>query len=374
MKFSSIPSHARVKRQLREMVSGGHVPHALLLHGPSGIGKMLMARAFVQLLHCQNPGPDGEPCGVCPSCRQHEGFNHVDTLYVFPVVKTEKLKAPVSDDFMAEFREFVERSPYMDFERWASSFDKKNAQPVIYVSESEKLEARLALTSTRSSHTAVIIWLPEKMNEQTANKLLKLIEEPFADTVFVLVSNDAASILPTIRSRCRPIEMTRLSDDDIAGVLATKGVADRADAMALAHMAEGDVNRALRAMDATSSSRMFFDYFVRLMRLAYQRDVAGLKAWATELTALGRETEVRFYDYAARMVRENFVFNFSRPELTYLNSTETQFSRNFSRFINEGNVERIISQMDRAAAEIAANANGKIVNFDFAIKMIILIK
>ena len=374
MKFSSIPSHTRVKRQLREMVAGSHVPHALLLHGPSGIGKMLMARAFVQLLHCQNPTPDGEPCGVCPSCRQHEGFNHVDTLYVFPVVKTEKLKAPVSDDFMEEFRDFVERSPYMDFERWASAFDKKNAQPVIYVSESEKLEARLALTSTRSSHTAVIIWLPEKMNEQTANKLLKLIEEPFADTVFVLVSDDASAILPTIRSRCRPIEMTRLSDDDIAAVLASKGVADRADAKALAHMAEGDVNRALRAMDATSSSRMFFDYFVRLMRLAYQRDVAGLKAWAADLTALGRETEVRFYDYAARIVRENFVFNFGRPELTYLNSTETQFSRNFSRFIHEGNVERIISQMDRAAAEIAANANGKIVNFDFAIKMIILIK
>ena len=374
MNFASIPSNLRVKRQLKEMVKEGRVPHAIMLHGPAGTGKMLMARAFAQLLHCTSPTTDGEPCGACEACRQHESFNHVDTIYVFPVVKTDKLKAPVSADYMEEFKEFVSRAPYMDFERWCGMFDKKNAQPVIYVSESDSLEARLALTTTRSRYKVVIMWLPEKMNEQTANKLLKIIEEPFADTVFVLVSDDLRSVLPTISSRCRPLEMTRLSDADVAGVLMEHGASDPADAMATAHTAEGDVNRALRALDATSSSRMFFDYFVRLMRLAYQRDVAGLKAWASDLTALGRETEVRFYDYAARMVRENFVYNFGESELVYLNSTETQFSRNFARFIHEGNVERIIAQIDSASADIAGNANGKIVNFDFAVKMIMLIK
>lgn len=374
MKFSQIPSHDNVKRQLRDMVADRRIPHALLLHGPAGTGKFMLARTFSQYLHCQAPTPEGEPCGVCPSCVQHESFNHVDSLYVFPVVKTEKLKAPVSDDYMTEFKEFVQASPFMDFDRWTGYFEKKNAQPVIYVSESEALEQRLAVTTTVSPYKTVIIWLPEKMNEQTANKLLKLIEEPFADTVFILVSDNASAILPTIYSRCRPIEMKRLSDEAIAGYLSSHLAIDPQDALSMAHIAAGDINAALRAMDATSVSRMFFDYFVRLMRLAYQRDVKGLKEWSAEIAALGREQEVKFYDYARRLIRENFVYNFNVPSLLYLNRTEADFSKKFARFITENNAERIIAEMDRAATDIAGNANGKIVNFDFAIKMIILIK
>ena len=374
MKFSQIPSHESVKRQLRDMVADGRVPHAILLHGPSGIGKFMLARTFSQYLHCQNPTADGEPCGVCPSCMQHEGFNHVDSIYVYPVVKTDKLKAPVSADYITEFKEFVESSPFMDFDRWTTFFEKKNAQPVIYVSESEALEQRLAVTTTVSRYKTVIIWLPEKMNEQTANKLLNLIEEPFSDTVFILVSDDASSILPTIYSRCRPIEMKRLSDETVADYLIHRLAMDPQDAMAMAHIAAGDVNAALRAMDATSVSRMFFDLFVRLMRLAYQRDVKGLKEWSADVAALGREQAVKFYDYCRRLIRENFVYNFNVPELLYLNRTEAQFSKNFARFISENNAEAIIAEMDRAANDIAGNANGKIVNFDLAIKMIILIK
>ena len=374
MKFSQIPSHDNVKRQLRDMVADRRIPHALLLHGPAGTGKFMLARTFSQYLHCQARTPEGEPCGVCPSCVQHESFNHVDSLYVFPVVKTDKFKAPVSDDYMTEFKEFVQASPFMDFDRWTGYFEKKNAQPVIYVSESEALEQRLSVTTTVSPYKTVIIWLPEKMNEQTANKLLKLIEEPFADTVFILVSDNASAILPTIYSRCRPIEMKRLSDEAIAGYLTSHLAIDPQDALSMAHIAAGDINAALRAMDATSVSRMFFDYFVRLMRLAYQRDVKGLKEWSAEIAALGREQEVKFYDYARRLIRENFVYNFNVPSLLYLNRTEADFSKKFARFITENNAERIIAEMDRAAADIAGNANGKIVNFDFAIKMIILIK
>lgn len=374
MKFSQIPSHENVKRQLRDMVTDGRIPHAILLHGPSGIGKFMLARTFSQYLHCQSPTADGEPCGRCPSCLQHENFNHVDSIYVFPVVKTEKLKEPVSDDYMTEFKEFVSASPFMDFDRWTTYFEKKNAQPVIYVYESAALEQRLSVTTTLSRYKTVIIWLPEKMNEQTANKLLKLIEEPFGDTVFILVSDNAAAILPTIYSRCRPIELKRLSDDTVASYLTENMAVDPQDALSMAHIASGDINSALRTMDATSVSRMFFDYFVRLMRLAYQRDVKGLKEWSADVASLGREQAVKFYDYSQRLIRENFVYNFNVPELLYLNRNEAQFSKNFARFITENNAEKIVSEMNRAATDIAGNANAKIVNFDFAIKMIILIK
>lgn len=212
------------------------------------------------------------------------------------------------------------------------------------------------------------------MNEQTANKLLKLIEEPFNDTVFILVSDNAPAILPTIYSRCRPIEMKRLSDETVANYLTENLAIDPQDALSMAHIAAGNVNAALRALDATSVSRMFFDMFVRLMRLAYQRDVKGLKEWSADVAALGREQSVKFYDYSQRLIRENFIFNFNVPDLLYMNRNEAQFSQKFARFITENNAERIISEMNKAATDIAGNANGKIVNFDFAIKMIILIK
>ncbi len=373
MNFASIPYHQNVRRQLTEMVADGRIPHAILLHGPSGSGKFQLARAFARYLHCENP-VDGDSCGRCPACIQHDSLNHIDTLYVFPVVKTDKIKAPVSDDFIEEFRKFIKVSPFMDLEKWTSMLDKKNAQPQIYVSESEQLERRLSVTTAVSRYKIIMIWLPEKMNEQTANKLLKLIEEPFPDTVFILVSNDVASILPTIRSRCRPIEVRRLSDDEVASYLVEHAAMDSRDAMAQAHIVEGDMNRALRAMDATSVSRMFFDMFVSLMRRAYQRDVKELRKWAYDLAALGREQQIKFYDYASRLIRENFIYNFGIERLNYLNRDESAFSKNFARFITENNAERIIAEMNSAATDIAGNANAKIVNFDFAVKMIILIK
>lgn len=168
--------------------------------------------------------------------------------------------------------------------------------------------------------------------------------------------------------------MKRLSDDVIARYLTDRMAIDPQDAMAIAHIASGDINAALRSLDATSVSRMFFDYFVQLMRLAYQRDVKGLKQWSTDVAAMGREQEIKFYDYCQRLIRENFIFNFNVPDLVYLNRNEAQFSKNFARFISENNAEKIISVMNEAAIDISGNANGKIVNFDLAIKMIILIK
>ena len=174
------------------------------------------------------------------------------------------------------------------------------------------------------------MWLPEKINEQAANKLLKLIEEPYPGTIFILVSNDASAILPTIKSRCRPVEVTRLDDATVAEYLTRRLAMDPQDAMASAHIAGGNINTALRTVDATSVSRMFFDYFVQLMRLAYQRDVKGLKQWSTDITSMGREQEVKFYEYCTRLIRENFIFNFNRPDITYMNRTEALFSQRFA--------------------------------------------
>ncbi|MDE6557078.1 MAG: DNA polymerase III subunit delta, partial [Duncaniella sp.] len=219
MTFSEIPSHDREKRHLKEMVASGRVAHALLIHGPAGVGKFMLGRALAQRLHCLSPTADGDACGKCPSCRQHASFNHVDMLYVFPVVKREGGKPTVSDDYAAEFHKFVESHPFMDFDAWVETFDRRNAQPMIYVDESDLLADRMAVTPTISPYKIALIWLPERLRDEAANKLLKLIEEPFAGTIFILVSDDAAAVMPTIRSRCRPVEGTRLRDETIAGWL-----------------------------------------------------------------------------------------------------------------------------------------------------------
>lgn len=372
MKFSDIPGHEGAKARLRTMAESGRIPHALLIHGPQGIGKMSLARAFAQYVHCEHR-EEGDSCGRCPSCLQHQSFNHIDTHYVFPVIKKQKSRL-TSDDYMAEWREFLTESPWMDFSRWLTALDNINAQPMIYVEESASLIRKLTYTSHQARHRIVMLWLPERMNAECANKLLKMIEEPYEDTLLVFVSNNAREILPTIYSRLQRIELKRLSDDVVGNYLSETLSVDKQDAMAVAHIAEGNMIAALKAMAVTKESRQFLDLFMSLMRLAYQRKVKELRDWSVAVADLGREGESRFLEYCQRLVRENFIYNLQEPRLNYLTREESEFSRNFARFITEANVVRLIEQLNRAKMEIAANGNAKIILFDLAIKVILLLK
>ena len=373
MKLSDIPAHEGVKQRLRDMVDADRIPHALLLHGPSGIGKMAMARAFAQYIHCENR-TDGDSCGVCPSCLQHQSFNHIDTHFVYPVVKNAKLKRAVSDDYAGEWREFLGESPWMDFDRWLELLGKDNAQPMIYVDESAELIRKLHYTARKSDYKIVLMWLPEKMNSECANKLLKLVEEPFPDTKIVMVSDRPSDILPTIFSRTQRVEMRRLADETIAGKLAADFAVDPVDAMAIAHIADGDMVAAIKALKVSKTSREFLELFMSLMRLAYQRKVSDLRDWSVKVADLGRVQSCRFLAYCQRLVRENFIHNLNTPSLNYMNRDEAEFSSRFSRFINERNVLRIVSELNRAQTDIAGNGNAKIVLFDLAIKIILLLK
>lgn len=375
MRFADIPGHDDVKARLRQMADSGRIPHALLIEGPSGIGKMALARAFAQYLTCTGGRPGGDSCGSCPSCLQHQSFNHIDTHYTFPVVKREgSAETPLSDDYAAQWCDYAGERLYMDLDRWTDALGRRNAQPSIYVSESAALIRMLSMTSHRSPYRTVILWLPERMGADTANKLLKLIEEPYEGTLFIMVSDQPSLILPTIYSRLQRIEARRLSDDTVARYLEERHSIDPAEALMLAHNAEGSAAAALRMIDTRSDNHAFFELFTRLMRLAYQRKIADLRGLAAELAALGREKEIKFYDYCARLVRENFVANFHVDRLNYMNREEQQFSVNFARFINENNVEKIIRTLDDARIDIAGNGNGRIVGLDVAIKIILLLK
>lgn len=372
MKFSDIPGHEDIKLRLREMADSGRLPHALLLEGPSGTAKFMLARAFAQYIHCENPH-DGDSCGECPSCRQHETYNHIDTIFSFPVIKKSG-KPTVSADYFNEFKDFMNESPFMNTDLWVTYLDAGNTQPKIYVDEGAELTRRLNFKAHQSRYKIVLLWQPEKMNEDTANKMLKLIEEPHADTIFVMVSNDPRRILPTIYSRTQRISVLRYDDSEVTDYLCDHMSVDRQAAMSVTRLASGSINEAISLVSVSKIRKVFLDLFIELMRKAYQRKIGLLRQWSVDVAALGREQAMAFLDYCSRMMRENFILNLHIDGLNYLTPEENAFSVNFSRFINERNVLKLVKAVDDARIDIAGNANAKIVFFDLAIKTILLLK
>lgn len=372
MKFSDVPGHEREKALLREMADKDRIPHALLLEGPAGAGKFMLARAFAQYIHCTNRTPDGDSCGACASCLQHESFNHIDTVFSFPVVKKGG-KPTLSDDYMAEFREFMTANPFMDLKKWVLTLDNINAQPQIYVEEGNELLRRLTFMARRSKYKAAILWLPERLKTDTANKLLKLVEEPFADTKFIMVSNEPRKILPTIYSRTQRIAVIRYTDAEVAAILRRRGV-DAATADDAAIVAEGDVNQAIALAEAGSERLKLLEMFKTLMRAAYARQVGKLREWSKEAAEMGREPAMDFLDYCCRLFRESFLMHLQVEDLLTLNAGEREFTAKFFPFINERNVLDLIELFDRSRRDIAGNGNAKIVFFDMAVRTIMLIR
>lgn len=374
MKFEDIPGQHKVKQRLIDMVDNERIPHAILLQGEQGVGKFALAQALAQYIHCPNRA-NGDSCGVCPSCRQHASFNHIDTFFSFPVIKKKSSGTPpVSDDFIEEFKHFVVADPMMNFEGWLEELGSPSTLPVMYVTESDTLISKLSFTARSAKYKIVVMWLPERMNEQCANKLLKLIEEPFSDTIFILSSDSPQEILPTIYSRCQRIDVERFTDNDISDFLCKRFSLNPQDALSIAHNAEGSLTKALKQLSTSGINSKYFELFIRLMRSAYARKVADLKAWSAEVSTLGREQQLSFLKYCDRLTRENFIYNLHEHDLTYLNTSEEKFSTKFAPFISERNVQALSRTFNDAVKDIAGNANSKIVLFDVAVRTILLIK
>lgn len=372
MKFSDIPAHEEVKARLRNLVDSERLPHALLIHGREGIGKMAMARALASYIHCTNRR-DGDSCGECPACRQHAAFNHIDTHYSFPVLKLKGKDTTVSDDWIDEWRQFLTESPYMDFTRWLALLDNPNGQPRHFVEESTSLSRKLTFTS-HVGRQVVILWLPERMREECANKMLKLIEEPLGDTMFILVSNDSGSILPTIYSRCQRVEMLRVPDDVVARYAATRHSLQPDEASGVARLADGSFLEADRRVGNLGRQEEHLELFMQLMRLAYQRRVKELRSWSDTVAGLGREGIVEFLTYSISQFRENLICHLHEPRLSRMTQSEAAFASRFHPFINERNILQLNERFETAITDILANGNAKIILFELAVRVIMLLR
>ena len=376
MEFSEVIGQQEVKDRLMKMVEEGRVPHAIMLCGPTGTGKMALAMAFASYLLTEGSLKINSDTNVENAKAMVRVWSHPDLHFTFPVIRPPKTSSDhsmESDDFAREWREMISQGPYFTFDQWLRQMDAANQQAIIFEGESDALTRKLSLKSSQGGYKVSVIWLPEKMNAACANKLLKLIEEPPQQTVFIMVSEEPALILETIRSRTQRIDVRRIDTADIEQALIDRRGLDNDTAYRVARAAMGSWTKAIDSLTEDSEDREFFELFVTLMRLAYQRDVKALKAWSDKIYTLGREKQKRMLDYFARMVRENFIYNFHNPDLNYMNAEEENFARKFSKFINEANVIYISEQIEKARKGIGQNANAKVLFYDFALRMIVLL-
>lgn len=373
MRYDEVIGQEDIKARLRRQLEEGHVPHAQLFAGPAGCGKLPMALAYASALLCRQP-VGGEACGQCASCRMLAHWAHPDLHFVFPVVKRKGQSGDAtSDQYLTEWREQLGESAYFDRLEWLARIHVENQQSLIGVAESDQILRKLSLKSSQGGYKVMVVWLPEQMNVAAANKLLKILEEPPADTAFLLVSNEPERLLPTILSRTQRVDFRPLSQREIELALMQRNGLQEADAHAVARLCEGSYTQALAQLRVDKDSALFFDMFVLLMRLSYMRKIKDMHEWAERVADWGRERQKHFLDYCQRMVRENFVYNFQRPELNYMSRQESEFAVRFARFINERNVIGIMDELALAQRDIEQNVNPRMVFFDFALKMIVLL-
>jgi len=367
MYFSDIVGLNDVKKHLIDSVERGYVPHARLFYGPEGVGKLPLAIAYARYLNCENPNPD-DACGKCHSCVKFNKLSHPDLHFVFPVIKSK-----VSDEYLPEWREFLLSNTYFDLNRWLAFINAQNAQGLIYSKESDQIIQKLNLKVYEAKYKIMIIWLPEKMHESCANKLLKMIEEPPANTVFLLVSEDQENIISTIRSRCQPLNIRAVELDEMVGAIKTKYSLSNEDAQSVAHIANGSFLKAIELIETSEDSKYNFNLFVNMMRVSVSRNIKNVKLISEELAGIGREAQKSFLLYCLRMFREYFVNNLNEPKLVYLNSDEKEFGVRFSPFINERNIEDLNNEFTHAYRQIEQNGNAKIIFLDICLKVTVLL-
>ena len=373
MLFKEIIGQGEVKKKLLSMVREDRTPHALMLFGPSGTGKLPLAVAMARYLACENRLED-DSCGSCPSCLKFSKLVHPDLHFVVPVLKAGSVTGPpVSDDFIESWRESLLSDFYITENRWYEAIGAENKQGIINVKESEAIIRKLGFKPYESDYRMMVIWLPEKMNQPAANKLLKLIEEPPPLTLILLVSEHTDRILPTILSRTQLLHVPPLSEEDIREGLIQLGNTDAQLLEDAVNKANGNFSMALETFRQDENDLQNFQLFTGLMRLCYARKIIEINAWVDQVAGMGRERQKQLIDYSLRLLRENYVLRLDQGSLNFMSGKEKEFAEKFSPFIHEGNVFALVEEFGLAGNHIEANGNPRIILMDLSIRVIRLL-
>lgn len=371
MKFADIIGHDSLKARLKAQIDAGRVSHAQLFTGDAGYGSLPLALAYVQYLFCPNRH-DGDSCGECPSCRQIEALAHPDLHMVFPVNKREKKagEAVISDMFIEKWRDIWQRNGgIFSADEWCADLDLgKTMKGLISAKESEEIIRKLQFKSYSSEYKAMIIWLPEAMNQEAANKILKILEEPWDKTLFILVSEHPELLLQTITSRTQEVSVGRIDVATLERVALREGK-PQDEAHNIARLAGGSVLelRELLRGETDETRAQSFELFTRLMRLSYNDKHLELFEWADDIAALTREGQRQFFLHAVRLLRESYMLHAGLGTISYLWGEERAFCTKFAPFIGNQNIEILVEEIERAMLQIQQNGSPRIVFTHFAL-------
>lgn len=368
MLFSKITGHEGIKQTLAQSILDSHVAHAICFAGKEGGAQLPMALAFATMLHCKTPSFAG-PCGQCASCQRYERLMHPDLHFVFPVANTKSLDGELvlSHSFMKEFRAFILESPYGTAVEWADAFGAENKLLNISVHEARQTIQTVSMKPFEAGFKVLILWLPEFLNNQAANALLKVLEEPNGQTIFLFVSNDTNRLLPTIQSRLQTIYIPPFSQLELAGMLMAEQGLTEEQASRVGRLADGDYNQAIRLLNDADAD--FSELFSEWMRMCYKGDFVALMSLSEKFASLGREAQKQFMVFTLGQIREAVLYNEVGNDFVRLPDSELQFIERFAPFIKFEAGNDLTRQLSEAAYHIERNGSAKIIFFDTSLHL-----
>jgi len=366
MRFKDIHGLEPTKQRLIASVKRNQVAHAQLFSGFEGTALLPMALAFSTYINCENPGPE-DACGQCPSCIKSLKYVHPDIHYVFPVTSTDKItgKDVVSKSFLPTWREFLLTKPYGNSVDWAMAFGGENKQLNISKQESREIIESLSLKAFEGKYKVMILWMPELMHPAAANGILKILEEPAANTVFILVSPQKENLLTTVVSRTRQVRIPPFSDEELINILTNQHNLEKAKAEQLAHLADGSLRAALQinAEADINIHAMFTDW----MRYCFQNNFIELSALSEKFASVSRSAQKALLMYSLEILRESLVHGQGDSQLQRMAGETLSFVENFSKTLSLVVIEYLSSELSEAHYQLERNVNSKIVFMNLSI-------
>lgn len=361
MQLSNVIGQTRVKGFLAQLYHSGRVPHALLFLGPTGGGSLALALGFAQMLQCENPG-ENDACGVCNACRKTAHYTHPDVHFSFPSVGTNA----VSTDFLKQWRAALTESPYFDANNWLQRLGAENKQGNINKEECNAIIKKLSLKIFEGKYKVLLMWLPEYLGKE-GNRLLKLIEEPPEQTIFLLVAENQDQILNTILSRCQLVKTDPLSDDEVADALALSRGIDHERARQIAFLAGGDYYQAQLIADnpANDDAALLLDW----LRKCWRGNGPELVQLTEKFAKLGRENQKQFLQYGLHFLRELMAFGLTGDPSLRLRPDELTTAQNMSKVLNFDKITQVAELINDNVYYIERNANPKILFLDTSIRL-----
>lgn len=374
MLFKDIIGQEEVKERLRQTVKDQRVSHAQLFLGASGVGKLALAIAYAQYVNCTHRTNE-DSCGECPSCIKYQKLAHPDLHFIYPVASNKEIKKPTSKQFVEQWRSLlVSQSGYPTLNQWYEAIDIENKQAIINKDDCNSIITTLAYKSYEAEYKVMIIWMADKLFHSAAPKILKILEEPPEKTLFILITEAQEKILPTIRSRTQIIKIPKIKDAVLIQALLERRGCSSEEATRVVNLSDGSYQLAVKNLESDEDEQQNFILFRDWMRLCFKPDVAGIVNFVGDISKIGREKQKSFLSYALRTARNGILLNLHQDNLVRLEKEEMDFTKKFSPFINQLNIQQFTKEFNEALFHIERNANPSILFLDLSLKSMRLLK